>query len=106
MNIKVSLTNSEAVALLIPVIEAKQDHAGLGACPIVSVEIEQAPVPYGTPVYSVQDRLSHIRSAFTKSYDGNHYNKIAMIKEIRGVTGLGLKDSKDLVETILDALRV
>ncbi len=35
---------------------------------------------------------------------GNIQNKIACIKEIRGITGLGLKESKDLVEQSLNPI--
>ena len=31
-------------------------------------------------------------------WNGNINNKIAVIKEVRGITGLGLKEAKDLVD--------
>jgi large subunit ribosomal protein L7/L12 len=38
------------------------------------------------------------KTEFTVVLTGAGANKIAVIKEIRAITGLGLKDSKDLVE--------
>lgn len=93
MNIK--LTKQEAIGALTPILSDKLNAD-------VTVDISDVNPLYVPP--DVQSRLSALRIAFTKT--GQYYNKIAMIKEIRTMTGWGLKDSKDFVETILYALRV
>lgn len=98
MNIK--LTKDEAAKLLGPVMQDKLYPA--------TVTVEVVDAPGGIPAYvppPVSERLSEIRTAFRRG-EGGYLNKIGMIKEVRTVTGWGLKDSKDFVETILDALDV
>ena len=34
----------------------------------------------------------------TRNFDPNNYNKVAVIKAMRSLTGLGLKEAKDAVE--------
>jgi len=104
MNIKVTLTNSEAVNLLTPLIQDKHDTGNFGGRPTVEVAIESVNPPSYIPP-SVQDRLSFLRSAFRRGENG-YLNKIGMIKEVRTLTGWGLKDAKDFVETILEALDI
>lgn len=52
----------------------------------------------GAPLAPSLERL--IRLASSKLPSG-YYDKIGLIKEIRTITGLGLKESKDLVERVL-----
>lgn len=98
MNIK--LSKSEAVSLIAPTLQDKFYPAS------VTVEIEEPAPAY--PIYTpppVQTRIPAVREAFTRNAAG-YLNKIAMIKEVRTLTGWGLKDSKDFVEAILDGLRI
>ena len=97
MNIK--LSKSEAVSLIAPTLQDKFYPAS------VTVEIEEiAAFPTYTPP-PVQTRIPAVREAFTRN-SGGYLNKIAMIKEVRALTGWGLKDSKDFVEAILEGLRI
>lgn len=98
---KITLTKNEAANLLGPIMTEKFYPSS------VNVEIADA-VSGSIPPYippSVQDRLPDLTRAFQRNV-GSYHNKIAMIKEIRTLTGWGLKDSKDFVETILSALGV
>jgi hypothetical protein len=104
MNIKVTLTNNEAVNLLTPIFQDKHDTGNFGGRPTVEVAIDPiTPSTYTPP--SVASRLSFIRDAFRRESNG-YLNKIGMIKEVRTLTGWGLKDSKDFVEAMLSGLNL
>ena len=56
-------------------------------------------VPGGAPAEEVEEQTS-----FTVLLTGCGPNKIAVIKEIRSITELGLKEAKDLVDSAPKAL--
>ncbi|MEX0324555.1 MAG: 50S ribosomal protein L7/L12 [Puniceicoccaceae bacterium] len=45
------------------------------------------------------------KTEFDVVLKGHGSNKIAVIKEVRGITGLGLKEAKDLVESAPKAIK-
>lgn len=97
MNIKIS--KSEAVSLIAPTLRDKFYPAS------VTVEIEEpAPYPTFVPVpVPVDSRVNEIaRLARNQREQGGISNKISLIKEIRNVTGLGLRDAKNLTEALFD----
>jgi hypothetical protein len=97
MNITVKLTTSEAASLLSPVIADKLDNGNFGGRPEVAIEIA---VPF-VSVVPLSHALPDIARLVRSNKQGN-YEKISLIKQIRAVTGWGLKDSKDFVEAFLD----
>jgi hypothetical protein len=96
MNIKVSLTNSEAVNLLTPLIQDKHDNGNFGGRPTVEVEIV---LPQRMDKVIPTQVLCSISRHARKDVNG-YVNRIGIIKEIRSHFGLSLKDAKDLVECI------
>ncbi len=44
--------------------------------------------------------MSHLRKA--RNFNPNNYNKVATIKAVRAVSGLGLKEAKDAVEAAVE----
>ena len=95
MNIK--LTNAEAVSMIQPLMSDRFYPASV----VVQIAPDSVVSTYTPPL--VQDRLSFIRSAFRRGENG-YLNKIGMIKEVRTLTGWGLKDAKDFIEAMLDGL--
>ena len=57
-----------------------------------------APVAVGAPAASGSDDPAEEKSEFDLVLTEIGSNKIAVIKEVRTITGLGLKEAKDLVE--------
>ena len=57
-----------------------------------------APVAVAAPAAGVGDAAAEEKSEFDIVLTEVGSNKIAVIKEVRTITGLGLKEAKDLVE--------
>lgn len=67
----------------------------------VCVSLSPAPPMY---VSMVEDwvRDGFINEDYSKpTMSGGHWQKIQMIKEVRIITGMGLKEAKDLVESVI-----
>ena len=58
-----------------------------------------APVAVAAPAAGGADAVAEEKSEFDLVLAEVGSNKIAVIKEVRTITGLGLKESKDLVES-------
>lgn len=58
-----------------------------------------SPVPTFFPAQVAAELEKLIRAA--QPWSGGHHNKIGMIKAVRTLTGYGLKESKDLIESAL-----
>lgn len=86
-----SLSDGDLIDLAFKMAEAHPDTflKLIGADTSVFI----VPGPYGNTVTFTPDQMAVIRSL-----SGERNNKVALIKEIRGWTGLGLKEAKDLVE--------
>jgi len=57
-----------------------------------------APVAAAAPAAGGAVEAAEEQTEFTVIFGGAGENKIASIKEVRAITGLGLKEAKDLVE--------
>ena len=72
-------------------VKAMEEKFGVSAAAPVAVAAVGAAAPAAAPVEE-QTEFNVILKAYDES------KKIAVIKEVRAVTGLGLKEAKDLVE--------
>jgi large subunit ribosomal protein L7/L12 len=76
------------------ILEAKELNDILeenGIKPAAAAAVMAAPAAGGGEAAAEKDEFDVILASFGG-------NKIAVIKEVRGITGLGLKEAKDLVE--------
>ena len=64
-----------------------------------------APVAVAAPVASGSETVAEEKSEFDLVLAEVGSNKIAVIKEVRTITGLGLKEAKDLVEAAPKSLK-
>jgi large subunit ribosomal protein L7/L12 len=74
-------------------VKAMEEKFGVSAAAPVAVAVGGA-VPGGAAAAPVEEKTEF--TVTLKAYDES--KKIAVIKEVRAVTGLGLKEAKDLVE--------
>lgn len=74
-------------------VKALEDRLGVSAAAPVAVAAGPAAGGGGAAAPAAEEKTE-----FTVVLANAGANKIAVIKEIRGITGLGLKDSKDMVE--------
>jgi large subunit ribosomal protein L7/L12 len=72
-------------------VKAMEEKFGVSAAAPVAVAAVAAP---GAAAEAVEEQTEF--NVILKAYDDS--KKIAVIKEVRAVTGLGLKEAKDLVE--------
>jgi large subunit ribosomal protein L7/L12 len=72
-------------------IKALEEAFGVSAAAPVAVAAGPAPVGEAAPAAEEQ-------TAFTVSLDGSGDKKIQVIKVVRQLTGLGLKEAKELVD--------
>ena len=72
-------------------VHALEEKFGVSAAAPVAVA---AAAPGGAAVEAAEEKTEF--NVILKAYDDS--KKIAVIKEVRAVTGLGLKEAKDLVE--------
>jgi len=80
-----------SVLELSKLVKALEDRLGVTAAAPVAVAA-------GAPAGDAGAAAAEEKSEFDVVLAAVGDNKIAVIKEVRGITGLGLKDSKDLVE--------
>ena len=73
-------------------VKALEDRLGVTAAAPVAVAAAAAPADGGGAAAEEKTEFDVILKSFGE-------NKIAVIKEVRTITGLGLKDAKDLVES-------
>ncbi|MDR2102506.1 MAG: 50S ribosomal protein L7/L12 [Treponema sp.] len=74
-------------------VKAMEEKFGVSAAAPVAVAAVGA-VPGAAPAEAVEEKTEF--NVILKAFDDS--KKIAVIKEVRAVTGLGLKEAKDLVE--------
>ena len=72
-----------------------------GIEPAGSVVVSSGAVPAGGGAVAVEEK-----SEFDVVLTGFGENKISVIKVVRGATGLGLKEAKDLVEAVPKAVKM
>jgi large subunit ribosomal protein L7/L12 len=73
-------------------VKALEEKFGVSAAAPVAVAVGGAPAAAAPAAVEEQTEFNVILKAFDDT------KKIAVIKEVRAVTGLGLKEAKDLVE--------
>ncbi|MDR1901134.1 MAG: 50S ribosomal protein L7/L12 [Treponema sp.] len=73
-------------------VKAMEEKFGVSAA--APVAAAAGPAAGGAPAEAVEEKTEF--NVILKAYDDT--KKIAVIKEVRAVTGLGLKEAKDLVE--------
>ena len=76
---------------IVALVEAMEEKFGVSAAAAVAVAAPAAGVDAGGAAAAEQTEFDVILAEFGS-------NKIAVIKEVRGITGLGLKEAKELVE--------
>ena len=93
-----SLSNDEVINYLsnlsvldlVNLTKALEDKWGVKAAPVAAAAAPAATGPAAPPAEE--------KTEFTVVLKGGGANKIGVIKVVREVTGLGLKDAKDLVD--------
>ena len=75
---------------LVNLTKALEDKWGVKAAPVAAAAGPAGPAAAAAPVEE--------KTEFTVVLKGGGANKIGVIKVVREVTGLGLKDAKDLVD--------
>jgi large subunit ribosomal protein L7/L12 len=79
-------------------VKAMEEKFGVSAAAPVAVAAAAAP---GAAAEAVEEQTEF--TVVLKAFDDT--KKIAVIKEVRAVTGLGLKEAKDLVEGVPKTLK-
>jgi len=80
-----------SVMQVVDLISAMEEKFGVSAAAAVAVA---APAAAGeTAAAEEQDEFNVVMTSFGE-------NKVAVIKAVRGITGLGLKEAKDMVEGV------
>ena len=83
--------SSMSVMEVVDLISAMEEKFGVSAAAAVAVA---APAAGGEAAAAEeQDEFNVVMSSFGE-------NKVAVIKAVRGITGLGLKEAKDMVEGV------
>ena len=80
------------VVELVGLTKALEDKWGVKAAP-VAVAAAAGPAAGGAPAAAAEEKTE-----FTVVLKGGGANKIGVIKVVREITGLGLKDAKDMVD--------
>ena len=75
---------------LVNLTKALEDKWGVKAAPVAAAAAPAGPAAAAAP--------AEVQTEFTVILKGGGANKIGVIKVVREVTGLGLKDAKDLVD--------
>lgn len=86
----ISYLSNLTVIDLVNLTKALEDKWGVKAAPVAAAA---APASAGPAAAAVEEKTE-----FTVVLKGGGANKIGVIKVVREVTGLGLKDAKDLVD--------
>ena len=80
--------SSMSVMDVVELVEAMEEKFGVSAASVAA-----APAAAAAPVEAAEEQTE-----FTIKMSSFGANKVAVIKVVRAVTGLGLKDAKDMVE--------
>jgi large subunit ribosomal protein L7/L12 len=80
--------SSMSVMDVVELVEAMEEKFGVSAASVAA-----APAAAAAPAEAAEEQ-----SEFTIKMSSFGANKVAVIKVVRSVTGLGLKDAKDMVE--------
>ena len=80
--------SSMSVMDVVELVEAMEEKFGVSAASVAA-----APAAAAAPADAAEEQ-----SEFTIKMSSFGANKVAVIKVVRAVTGLGLKDAKDMVE--------
>ena len=86
----ISQLSGLTVMELVGLTKALEDKWGVKAAPVAAAA---APAAAAGPAVAAEEKTE-----FTVTLKGGGANKIGVIKVVREVTGLGLKDAKDLVD--------
>ena len=86
----ISQLSGLTVMELVGLTKALEDKWGVKAAPVAAAA---APAATAAPAAAAEEKTE-----FTIVLKGGGANKIGVIKVVREVTGLGLKDAKDLVD--------
>ena len=86
----ISYLSNLTVIDLVNLTKALEDKWGVKAAPVAAAAAPAAAGPAAAPAEE--------KTEFTVVLKGGGANKIGVIKVVREVTGLGLKDAKDLVD--------
>ncbi len=74
---------------VVALIEAMEEKFGVSAAAAVAA----------APAAAAGEAAAEVKDEFDVVLTGFGDNKVAVIKAVRGITGLGLKEAKDLVES-------
>lgn len=85
---------SMSVMEVVDLIEAMEEKFGVSAAAAVAA----APAAVAGEAAAEQDEFDVIMTSFGE-------NKVSVIKAVRGITGLGLKEAKDMVEGIPSTIK-
>jgi large subunit ribosomal protein L7/L12 len=77
---------------VVELVEAMEEKFGVSAASVA------AAAPAAAPAGAAPADAAEEQSEFTIKMSSFGSNKVAVIKVVRAVTGLGLKDAKDMVE--------
>lgn len=80
-----------SVMEVVDLIEAMEEKFGVSAAAPVAVAAGPVAAAEGVAAAEEKDEFDVVLASFGS-------NKVAVIKAVRGITGLGLKEAKDLVE--------
>ena len=92
----ISAVENMTVLDLSKLVKALEDRLGVSAAAPVAV----AAMPAGGAVEAAEEKTEF--DVILKSFGEK---KVAVIKEVRSITGLGLKDAKDMVEAAPKAIK-
>ncbi len=84
---------SMTVLEIVELVEAMEEKFGVSAAAVTAPVVAGAPPADGAAAAEEQTEFNVILSGFGE-------NKVAVIKVVRGITGLGLKEAKELVESV------
>lgn len=87
----ISYVEKRSVLELSKLVKALEDRLGVSAAAPVAVAAAPAAAAAAAPAEEEKTEFNVILAEIGA-------NKVAVIKEVRAITGLGLKDAKDLVE--------
>lgn len=88
----ISYVEKLTVLELSKLVKALEERLGVSAA--APVAVAAAPAPGGAPAAAAEEQTE-----FTVVLADMGAKKVAVIKEVRAITGLGLKEAKDLVES-------
>lgn len=81
---------------VVELVSAMEEKFGVSAAAAVAPAVAAA----GEPAAAVEEQTE-----FTLVLTGFGANKVSVIKVVRGITGLGLKEAKDIVEGVPSPLK-